>query len=403
LHFCSCRLPVVDLPEVDWPRLSFAPATLKHKQPRLRERVSLEPALDLDNFRCRAVMDRIEVRFRIARPTQAASLHHRLKAITGVASPFIDPVGCSWLRMDCFDLTLQEPSAAVLSRVEEFLSGSFGFTSPAEIRLFEVSVDFWSNGASPTGKQRLIGLLQRCYLPQEDVWSTGRRPRFNAGPSARGRRFVLPKQDREHLFPEDLMAAPVDATFYLGERNGDWMVRLMHKTIDTQNPAIGTYVALPSEERRVRIEVVLQGAELASLGLRKPADLVGFKFVHLQGRYFRFMLPTFQGEAILTSLGMREAIHRWREQERLSIFLRAGIIGLEAKRRAREALSRKHRPEITALNKARGTRASRSPSLRRGKGVQADYVAYEALNCLVRRAFEHLAKREVTALRKRVK
>ncbi len=393
------QLPFVKRPRTEWVDLAFSYVQIAHRQKRLQGRMALSPVIDLGDFRCQAVIDRVIVRFSIARPTQAAYLCDQLSVVLGIKKTHCEPVGCSPLRLISFDLTVQEASAAMLLRIEDYLLTTFGLTAMPDLQLLEISIDFWPERASDDEKMRLIGVLQRCYLPQADIWSQGTRPRIDAGRQARGRRFLLPQVDGSSLLPAQLKVLPVDGTYYLGARDGDWMIRLMHKQLDDQNPAAGTRTVLGPDQQRVRMEVVLKWTELKKLGLVQPRDLIDFKFARLQGDQFRFMLPTFRTPEAQHRETLIGAMQTWMDSHlRAEIFMKAGLIGLEAERRARVALREQNSQQIRS---ARKRLEVTSRMERQGSGVQAHYVAYEEMNQMIQRALEGLQKREATKLRGR--
>ena len=397
-------MPEIQLPFVKSPRspgvvLAFSCAAVDGRQERLRGRIVLRPVISLGAFRGKAVIDKMIVRFSLTRVTQAAYLHGLLSAIPGAEKIHVEPVALSPHALTTFDLTIQEPSTATVLRVEDYLQTKFGLAVPPAMQLLEVSLDFWADRASPEEKARLIGVLQRCYLPLQDIWSPRTRPRFNAGDAIGGRRFILPETDGPHLSPEKLKVHPVDATYYLGERDSDWMIRLMHKELDDQNPATGARRVLGPEEQRVRMEVVLRGEELRQHGLLQPRDLIGFRFTRLQGNHFRFLLPTIHAPEHPSRETLVGAMETWKDRnQRIEIFLRAGLIGLETERRARRALREENRQQIRSARKRLGV--TTRPA-RQGSGLQANYIAYEELNQVIQRALEGLSKREATEMRRR--
>jgi hypothetical protein len=190
--------------------------------------------------------------------------------------------------------------------------------------------------------------------------------------------WVLPAEKR----------LPADATFYVGERDGDVMWRIMDKVIDTQNPEAGTQTELGADERRVRIEVTLQGQELLDLAGFELSELDVFSFTRLQGSYFSFRLPTFRDTAGPPTVGTLSA--RVIERRRRRIYMDVGVLGLGAFDVSRAAWNKPHHDELRAEFRRQGRKLERP---RVGAGSFRTMVVWEKMNKKVETALRHLQKR----------
>src|SRR5690606_15566861 len=120
--------------------------------------------------------------------------------------------------------------------------------------------------------------------------------------------------------------------------------RIMTKIIDRQNRHTGTRVELPESERRVRIEVTLNRAELEAINLLALEDLSSFRFQTLQGRYFQFWLPTFNNAPEPDD--PKASITRAIEEGRVKKFLQTGVLGLRAMDEARDRIAADRRKKM---------------------------------------------------------
>jgi hypothetical protein len=372
--------------------LGYVEKLSSKRQARLAGRFILEPVIDLVAYDCRSVINKIVLRVHPARPTQFRYIADAVCAVPGVRRPHVEPLVDAKGTASAFDVTLQEPTVTSLIEVTEWLDAEFGFSQSAELRLLEVSVDFLPRVPSSDARARILGVLQRSIFPTRDVWSDAKcSPRFSYGAEPGEGQDVFKLQANGFIHPDAYFEPergaipPVDATLYLGRRDGECMIRLMDKVVDRQNRDAGTWEEVPAHQQRVRIEVVLTGGELDLLGLYSPDDLVGFNFRKLQGSFFRFMLPTFEGSTEVTaSRAHFEAIDRQH-------FLRTGVLGLARMKRARSEARNKHRPALRQALRQLGKKMSR---VRTGTGSEGDLVAYAELNRVVQRSLRNLTNRE---------
>lgn len=370
--------------------LNYREAPVTCRQRRLDGRVALWPDLDLTAFRCRAVVDWIDVSIRTTKPTQARWLNVRIDRAIGRNCNVQDLGG------DGFKVRFQDPDLAKIEVAVRSIEASHGISAPVDVVAMEVSVDF--TPAAPgdeAQRRRLVAILARHFRPGRDVISDGRDwPRFTWGRRSENTAGVLPRKkdwvdvDRLMFNGNDCTPSP-DATFYVGEKGARSAWRIMDKILDQQNLVAGTAVVLPDELKRVRIEVTLRKDELQDLGIRTLADAGAFKFTRLHKPFFCFMTPTFavpKGSAA----GWRQSAVKVLEDERRTKFLNTGIIGLEAMDNAWKDRRESHREGMRAIFRERRWPLTR---IRIGGGQAGTMVAYLELNARVEMALRKLTKR----------
>jgi hypothetical protein len=167
------------------------------------------------------------------------------------------------------------------------------------------------------------------------------------------------------------------------------MWRIMDKVVDSQNHAKGTRVDLPDEKKRVRIEVSLGLEELHDQGLEWLDDLEDFNFVRMQGRYFRFMRPTFADHGDGVEAGA--VAGRYIENERRTKFWNTGVLGIQAQDGAIARERKKNRKELRSRLRQVGRRLKAESKM--GKGGTGTLVAYEELNAKIEAALRHLGEK----------
>lgn len=194
--------------------------------------------------------------------------------------------------------------------------------------------------------------------------------------------------------PDNHQAPMIDATLYLGAREGDdVMIRIMDKVMDKQRPD-GSFDALTGDQKRARIEVTLKGQELAELGLTDVPSVEGFEVTKIKKRYFQFRLPTFAW----TQNPKRpiEALNNTREEWRARTFVNAGITGLMAMDASNTSIRKNMVPRVRAtLKMMAGPHAP--AGLKGSPRLAPAFSSWEKLNSKVDVAFQSLSKREKTA------
>ncbi len=379
--------------------LPFRISPLGKAQARFKERYALEPDIDLARYRFRAVVDWVELRFELDRQTQfqhvQAVLEPHLRATPYVKPLDPGPGGAS----SQFSARFQDPpSLAEISSACSALGKKFKLLKQPAITGLEVSIDAYPRSEKDADRTLMAAVLQRTLFTERDYWNNANdRLRFvTSSNSATTAHKVIPEKagdlsDRL-LDPEQLTVPFGNTTVYLGAKDNDVSYRIQNKVADKRNAATGTMVPLPPDKKRARIEVTLQSDELAALTLGDLQSFRTFRFARLQGRYFRFLLPSFRS-VNHSSKALRAASERL-EQNRASTFLRGGMLALTLMDMKRQAHRRSLLPDLKRLLQQRG-RIYRAP--RTGVGGTADYVAYAGLNRCVSEALRKLDEREQRA------
>jgi hypothetical protein len=377
-------------------RLDYVEKPLLMTQARFAGRTVMEPDLDLNAFTCSAVIDWIQILIVLDRPTQfhwvqsaIGLVEGRKVFVSGINDP-VAPTGTLW------SIKIQEPRMGRVRAAMNAIDRKFGLARPPIMMAMEISVDFTPKVPSDDMRRKLMGVLVRHHFPGQDVLTKRgdrmRRPRFDWGEETvfvhflggAGGRPIL-RDHQHHLISKMHDNSPfVDATYYVGKLGGPVMWRIMDKVIDQQNPTAGTAVVLNEHERRVRVEVTLETPELHRLEIEWFDDLVEANFLKLQGGFFRFMLPTFDGpNANLAGKSINADRH--------TKFLNTGVLGLlvlhDAIRRGAKLRRRRLRDEL--LKKGQAIK----PEARPGGGATGTLVAYAAMNKKVETALRHLGER----------
>lgn len=358
-------------------------------QARFRGRVLARPALDLKQYRCRAVIDWLEIGVSLGRPTQ---FQHVQDAITGAGlrRPHVIPINRNEsLSTAQFKLKIQDASPEHVLASLAALREVFGLITEPTVEAIEISVDFVPKVPSDTSRALMTGVLGRHLFPTRDIYSHGRdRPRFGL---ARGHRPIFlvgasssarTLEPLRHTGKDQRL--PVDATLYVGRQFGPVQWKVMEKVLDNQRPD-GTRRVLGEAEKRARVEITLDRGELEALGIRCVDDLTRFSFARLQGRYFRFMLPTFARPT-----GTLAAVAAHFERQRFQRFQNAGVGGLLLMDEATSQFHARHRKSVLKDLRSRALKSLRS---RVGRGIDQRYEAYAELNDRVSNALEKLGMR----------
>lgn len=370
---------------------------LAARQKRLQHRTVLRPRIDLAGYSTRAVLDWVDIKFRLGRPTQWMWLQAEVEKAIGQKC-FVSNWHQPGIRDGQEFITrIQESSLEMLLEAERAVRDRWTLQEPASVEEMEVSVDFRPTTPSEDALDLLFGVLVRCHLPNRDVMSVPRdRPRFAWGTGDGMNCFVLAAGDDHPERNDSLLVSvdhdapvPIDATYYCGSDNAQSSWRIMTKLLDRQNRATGTTLVLPEDQRRVRIEVTLRRDEVEGLGIKSIADLTTFRWQTLQGSYFQFRLPTFADVSHLPASAIRSVKER-REHQRRTKFLNAGVVGLKAMDEAQRRLNEHRRREV---NKAASSDQRLPAAKRDGAGFYGTLIAYDELTRPVLWALRHLGKR----------
>lgn len=384
--------------------LGYRRVDLGNTQKRLVGRYALEPEISLEDFTCRAVIDWIRIRFCLCRETQRQWLQHELEKVLG-RKPYVSalnpkPGGLS----DTFDVTLQEPQAPELRDIPRAINEKYKLMLPELVEEIEFSVDFTPKQPDDVLRAKFYTALTRHFFTDADILSEDRdRPRFAWGQETPFREFVIAARPGDSRANEHFLRSAegdhsphVDATYYVGAKEAHRRWRVMDKVVDRQNKSAGTSLQLDEFSKRVRIEVTLDRAELRELGVTHIEDFRELSFSGLQGRYFRFVLPTFR-KAASKAPSARLAFQLRRDQERWLKFRNAGAIGLRAMDDALERQVKTLRRAIQKDVQARGLKLK--PLERVGGGKFGSFVSYDTLNRRVETALRHLGERVAASLR----
>lgn len=369
-------------------------------QRRLLDQKVLVPAINLDAYRFRAVIDWIEFRIHLGRVTQAQHVQQVLRKYLDRDS-YIAPenLGEGKTFTTC-SIRIQEPSSlALIATIHQDIAKTFGEAAGSRVTAIEVSVDAYPRQPSEEARATLLGALQRTIWTDRDIWSNpDSRPRMAFGRKKKQTVKLSPEPDMDgtdlsRMVPENHVVPFVDATMYLGAKDGDdVMIRIMDKVKDKQRPD-GSFDALPDDRKRVRIEATLKGIALLSLGITDVPSLRRMKITSIKKRYFQFRLPTF---AQPKPTSAADVMHNTKEGWRARTFLRSGITALMAMDAASADYRQTLLPGLTKTLRARKSSVSRTSA---GKRLAAAFVSWEGLNRKVDAAFQQLNKREETAWR----
>jgi hypothetical protein len=354
-------------------------------QRRVAGRTVVHPVIDFNDYTCRAVIDWVDINFWFAQTTQFRFVQDILRPMIG-RQPRVDPIEPGLgNESTMFRVRFQEPELDLLAKCEEELDKRFICELQGVIHSIEISVDFKPKIPSSDKIGRMVGVLARHLFPDRDFMAEGLdRPRF----------FWRRRKEPTFLMgANNLLSshadrpAPIDATFWVGRKDGPVSWRVMEKTIDNQNIEAGTWDDLPISEHRARIEVTLDRQELIDLGVNFLDDLRTFNFAKMQGRYFQFMVPTFEND-----FAGKHPARKALELDRWIRFLNAGVVGLVAMEGARQSFRDNARPELK--RQVRANKHKIRPLTRVGTGTSGSFLAYEALNGRAAMALEDLKDRK---------
>jgi hypothetical protein len=381
------------------------PLTLEHhsavtgsSQRRLAKRTVLTPAIDLGNYRFRAVIDWIEFRLHFGQPTQVQHVQAVLRRFLPRNS-FIAPEdkGPGDVFSIC-SIKVQEPASLVLiATIHKALVNTFGEAAGSRVTGIEVSVDATPKEPSDAARGLLLGAMQHTIWTDRDIWSDRMdRPRGSIG-RGKSKNFTLsPDPDKDDTevsrsVPENHKTPFIDGTVYLGAKESDVMIRVMDKLVDAQRPD-GTRDVLADDRKRVRVEVTLKGKELEKVGITDIASLDRLNLQTFQKRYFQFMLPTFS-KRDQPKTGA-DALHNTQQEWRAQTYLWSGIMALTAMDMASAKRRKAMAPGLQKILRTMNHTTARTWA---GKRLASPVVSWAAMNSKVNVALRDLMKREATA------
>lgn len=358
-------------------------------QRRLCGRLFLEPDLRLDEYEFSARFDWIDIALATPGEHQAVNIQQWLakenRTIPGFSAVYVSGPDGKRARYQgkTFRIRLHDPDPRHLPKILSDLCRKYGcvIRSPDEIRVhgLEIAVDVYPKRRSdydPAARalRRLrMGEVLRKHLQIPDAFDAGRdKPRFVYGHDrspktqaliamhgVRGSRTVraaLKERGAKASLGRMLDAAAhhqpfSDATFYVGEAEGEVLLRIMDKISDHRRSE-SDYEALTTKRCRARIELRLQESDwdardcVAAFGMGTLGALATSKLNRF-GPMFRFTLPT---------LAYDEACPDRPDPLELEIFSRSGWYGLQQAQEIRAQIQseRKERRSLKDRGFSRG-------------------------------------------------
>jgi hypothetical protein len=380
-------------------RLNHQIIPLPNGQKRLEGRIALKPVLDLTGCKFRAVIDWIEFRVHFDKGTQVQHVQKVLRKYLSRDS-HIEPhaLGPGSVFDQC-RIKIQEPkSFAAVAQITQDLADQFGAPKDSQVTVLEISIDAYPATASDAERGVLLGAMQRMISTDRDIWSNLKsRPRVVW---ARGRKATMklspsPKMDRKaktRLHPDNHRIPFLDGTMYLGARDDDVMIRVMDKIKDKQKPD-QSFDLLSDAEKRVRIEVTLQGGELPKIGVTTVMSLRNLNLSRFQGDYFKFMMPTFRAPKPAHLRGANAAALAEWQALRARTYLRSGVTGLMSMDDWATLSEEEAVPMIRIYLKQIG----RDPKTAKPKRLARPFLAHSELNSKVGSALINLNRKQETA------
>jgi hypothetical protein len=381
--------------------LAYSRIDLPNGQKRLAGRYALLPIINLDRYKTSACIDWLTISVSLSRPTQFQWIQSEISALLG-RKPFVDNTrGGKNDSSKEFDVRFQEPDISTVLKAIDAIGLKFGLIAPPTLRNIEISIDFTPKTPGELERAKIARVLMNHLLVEEDVISNFRdRPRTVWGRDGRSvtrliydSKHLTPEENKRFLIETERDRAPfMDATLEVGAKEANVRWRIMDKIVDRQNVDAGTFVTLQEAEKRARIEVTLDRPEVEGLGINLFSDLKDLNFTRLQGRYFRFFLPTFSGQAAYGP-GSKSAIILWQDRQRALKFAKGGGLGLKAMDSTLAEQRLKIKRQAVQDMLSRGLRLPRYS--RTGGGLSGSFIAYEELNERVRTALRNLGRRVV--------
>jgi len=229
--------------------LNFEVADSKLIQTRFVGRKMLKPTIDLANYAFNALIDWINIRVTVARPTQHQWIQLELRKFLPRDSR-IDTVRAGAGNVsDTFQIRIQEPiSIAAVRNLCTLIGIKFGDAAPATVEAIEISVDAYPRNPSDEARALILGVMQRTIFTQRDIFRDPMaRPRCCKGDrSSQHNRKLLAGGRWEKNFDRypwltavNHHAAWVDSTMYLGAKEDPVLIRIMDKVMDEQNTVAG--------------------------------------------------------------------------------------------------------------------------------------------------------------------
>ncbi|MCA0961986.1 hypothetical protein [Salipiger bermudensis] len=376
-------------------------------QPVTNGRIRATPLIDLTNYRFSAVLDWIAIAVTLPKRQATVNVGKSIKKrlnqpeLGGVSVNPLKKGGDRYTRE--MKLTIQDPTLQRLSKVLDELARRYDVPvedGRAEHRVmgFELAIDIYprpskvkDNLEFALRRVQMSELLRKHFAP-EQIFETGdfteKRDslRFNDGEGQhqierpKGQRGPRNLKDVPRLLlaatdPANHLAAPVNATVYLGKRSRPMSYRLQDKVADQRDKDGEPRVKLSPKDRRSRIEVTLESTTLEGDTIPEQLDLFTVDdfsrryWKGLRAVFFDFECPTFKA-----------APSGEPEPELVEVFKKTGVIGVKLCDLGNNAIDR-------ATGKRHG-----DGRLVRQLGPRGHCVAYSELNDRIGRALKQMMK-----------
>ena len=416
---------LLDPPSLHYTSSVYEPNNSSTTQPVLKDRLILKPDIDLNRYRCRAVLDWVEVQIEMTGMHQAINIQRFASKVlveSGSTSKVYvsGPTRNDRYTGSSFIVRMQQPEFFHLgSLCTELLKKYPTATRSAgdlAIAGIEVSVDFYVKNQNGLGldaqnllRWQMTEVLRRHLRPGSPLTELDENhPRFFA--TVNGKSTSKPvvskatakasgKQrseiqrlglNKRVLAPLRIGAheqAPIDTTFYIGKKDSAVMLRVMDKTTDRRDPRRVTAVDLPPAEFRSRIEVafIKKANEFggpAAIGLETLKDLVGYPFKSIRKLVFEFFYPTTNSVDKMvenTVDEMADLLFPVKVTE-LDVFSLSGVYGLDRLQRS-----------IAEISDSR-YRKGEIPTKPRSIGSKGKAVSFEELNRKIDRSLVRLSR-----------
>lgn len=275
-------------------------------QKRLKEKVVLNPTIDLSRYRFSANIDTVVIRIELGRNTKPGTLKAKLGPVIG-PKPFVGALdkkaiesggGCA-----AWDVTIQDPTRPMLERLCEALREEYGLDSTPMLVQVDVAVDASLSGLSGVSdadvdvvnsadaRKPIYETLKRHLRPDADVLPDDARwwgwlssaDDDSARQEKRRQLGLLLKSMSDGL----TMPSPPTETMWLGEKSAPACWVIYDKIRDQSEP-------LPTSKHRIRLEVKAKLEGLQRIGvhdLQTVDDLWRFDWGRIRKGLFGFELP----------------------------------------------------------------------------------------------------------------
>jgi hypothetical protein len=250
----------------------------------MRHNLVTEPATlpksypPLSAYRCRAVVDWLDIRINTKKPTNFMTVQAEITRIRGTPTPvYVEAQDEGPGRAaTIFDIRIHDPNRlAELNAYMKLLDYRLPFFTPPQVVKLELAVDFYSRHNLPTDLSAMTERLMTEFA------ATGNNPRIYV-PLKDGQYTTVFLQNRHVLFKPDSRHS-----MYVGNRHDEQSWRIYLKRTDHNQIPI-----TDSREHRARVEVTLSGNQLSAhcTSLQSMAD-IRFEGLSDKFRFRKLALP----------------------------------------------------------------------------------------------------------------